>query len=426
MEKGALNILIFNHSAAAIGGSEYSTLGIAQELKRRGHNVVYASHGGDLVKILERSGIKHYNLPLRRFMPHMMQFSIRSIVRLIKVVSDEEIDCVCCFQYFPLLASCIAQMLTGVPCVYSAIGLFNHYRTPSFEGGIIAYCEEFRDQIVMKNSTIGMDDISIIRNPLDLRRYHRGINSSRLMSQFNLTKDGPKIVMLSRFVECKIKAISDLVDATPYVLERIPQTQVLIVGDGIEFDRVQHRVSKLNQRLGKEAIILTGALHNVPEVLNIADLVIGVGRSVLEGMACQKPAIVLGERGFAGIVQPQTVYELSYFNLAGRNVSSPIQSSELAHAIVRVLADPGYAASLGKFSKRFVEKEFDIRVAAKRLEEICRAVAVNNDNTIRLRLNLLISLAPCLKSIFLVALYKTWSNVRNGQVEYLLSKLYSR
>ena len=237
-----------------------------------------------------------------------------------------------------------------------------------FHGQIIAVCEEFKDQAVDMGSKA--NNITIIRNRIDLERYHPGIDTSEMMLRFGLKNDSKKIVMVTRFDGHKINAILHLLDAIPSVIKQFPQVQVLIVGDGEHFCEIQQRAKELNQRLDRTTVILTGALFDIPQILNLADVVIGVGRSVLEGMACQKPAIVVGTNGFAGIVQSETVDDIAYFNFAGRNVPGYINPDRLAGAIVKILMDDEYARSLGEFSRRFIEEEFDVKRGAERIEKI--------------------------------------------------------
>ena len=370
MQIQKLNIIIFNFTASSIGGSQYTTLSIAQALRKRGHKVAYVSEGGELVNQMEQEGIKNYILPIRRFFSQLSQFSIPNIIKLVNILRTEKADCIHCFQYFPFLMSCIAQVFTGIPCVYSVIGPGNIRPIPEFKGQIIAVCEEFRDDIVHRNSTIDSNDVFIIRHRIDLEKYKPGIVNSELLNRFEVEDKSKKIVMVTRFDDLKTKAILDLLVAMPRIIEQIPNAVALVVGDGKYFDDFRQRVSRLNQTLRREAVILTGRLSNIPQILNLADVVLGIGRSVLEGMACRKPAIVIGKRGFAGIVSPETVEEIKYFNFAGRNISTCVNTSMLADAIVKILKDPYYAQSLADFAYDFVKKEFDVNIGAEYIEQI--------------------------------------------------------
>lgn len=66
------------------GGAETHAVSLAKQLKRRGVNVIVASHGGKLTKVLETSDIPHYTLPLDRKSPLHLVKSVRGLTDIIK------------------------------------------------------------------------------------------------------------------------------------------------------------------------------------------------------------------------------------------------------------------------------------------------------------------------------------------------------
>jgi len=57
---------------------------------------------------------------------------------------------------------------------------------------------------------------------------------------------------------------------------------------------------------------------NVPEILNQHDLVIGLGRTAYEAMACNRNVIIYDYKGGDGFVTPQTVVKYRRHNCSGR------------------------------------------------------------------------------------------------------------
>ena len=101
--------------------------------------------------------------------------------------------------------------------------------------------------------------------------------------------------------------------------------------------------------------------------LEYADIVIGVGRSAFDGMIREKPCLIVGSRGFAGVVSPQEVQQQAYYNFAGRHVQSgnPVNVSidAIVEAIERLLAEPQYYRDTAQFGRNYLETALNVRTA---------------------------------------------------------------
>ena len=58
---------------------------------------------------------------------------------------------------------------------------------------------------------------------------------------------------------------------------------------------------KVNEELGREAIITTGPRTDINKLIAPAKLFIGVSRAALEAMAEEKPVIIAGNEGYIGL-----------------------------------------------------------------------------------------------------------------------------
>lgn len=58
--------------------------------------------------------------------------------------------------------------------------------------------------------------------------------------------------------------------------------------------------------------------ENIWEVINWADMVVGLGRSAYEAMACARNVIIFDYMGADGIVTPETIFEYRLKNCSGR------------------------------------------------------------------------------------------------------------
>ncbi len=123
-----------------------------------------------------------------------------------------------------------------------------------------------------------------------------------------------------------------------------------------------------------------GTLHDPSRLLNLFDLAFAMGRSALESMSCGIPTLIVGPRGFAGIVRKEQIDQLAYYNFSGRNVKDNIDEKPLVKEIVQILKSPEKARDLGVFSRRYVLENYDVKEGAKKLGKIYEEVIAEYAN----------------------------------------------
>lgn len=108
---------------------------------------------------------------------------------------------------------------------------------------------------------------------------------------------------------------------------------------------------------------LGGPTERVDEALGRADLVFATGRGVREAMACGCAAFVLG--AFSdGLVTPDTVDRLAYYNFSGRATRQPPTAKNIAFTVRSLLRAPEERARLSRFGAEHAARAWDVRVAA--------------------------------------------------------------
>lgn len=106
----------------------------------------------------------------------------------------------------------------------------------------------------------------------------------------------------------------------------------------------------------------------VEDAITGSDVVVGMGRSVLEGFCMGKLALVHGRWGTGGVVTQQTYDVLKRTNFSGRNSEGRCAS---AHEIVRLIDDAiGHRQSA--WQRRTVVKNHDVRDAAATLVKVAK------------------------------------------------------
>jgi phosphatidyl-myo-inositol alpha-mannosyltransferase len=156
-----------------------------------------------------------------------------------------------------------------------------------------------------------------------------------------------------------IASVDRLAEREPAVL--------LVGGDGPELLRVRAAARRVNARHGRHVVFTPGVLPDPSAAYAAADVVLGMGGSVLAGMAFAKPAIVLGADGFCVPVTRQTAESVGRqgFYGFGDGGEYPL----LPH-LRELAADTAERRRRGEWSRAIVEDHHSLRRAALLLENI--------------------------------------------------------
>jgi glycosyltransferase involved in cell wall biosynthesis len=107
-----------------------------------------------------------------------------------------------------------------------------------------------------------------------------------------------------------------------------------------------------------------------------ADVVIGMGGSVLRGMAFGKPCIVVGEQGYSEIFEPSTASSFfwrGYYGIGDGNIS-PIH---LREQLQQLLEDAERRDVLGQFASDTIERRYSAAALASGLNDIYERTAAS-------------------------------------------------
>lgn len=393
----ALNMMIVINTMN-IGGSETYVISLAKELEQRGHNVTVVSTGGELVEELTKSGIKHYTvkMPLygstssepvtndaRYFVliiaswllrPWKVLYFFNSIIQFIKIIKREKIDIIHSNQPGPTLITYLTSQITRVPFVTTVHATLRNEFPPI---GLRFIRKKFRKIIVIsgeikehliKNYRIDPQKISVTYNGIDLKKFHPDTNMAELNSG-NMNK-------LKRVAHIGGGAgggLKSMLDAVPIIVQKVPDVEIVIP---IADDEINILARKINQRFDREVVKNIRPTKNIMDIINNSEVVVAVGRSALEAMACGKPVVIAGRRtgpfggSFGGIISKDNVSEIKKYNFSGRNSSDVTSHENIAEAIIKLLTDEKYRQEVGIFGRKIVEEEFNVEKIAGQMENV--------------------------------------------------------
>lgn len=212
-------------------------------------------------------------------------------------------------------------------------------------------CSNYMAKQISEAFGFPRERLSVIPNGVNISRFGNGTGVESIRRQF--AKSGEKIVLfVGRLVQ--EKGVHVLVGAIPKVLQKMPDVNFVIVGEG-----------GLKEYLLREAwdfgvghnVFFTGfadpkrlaSIYKASDVAVFPSLYEPFGITALEAMAAQTPVVVSSTGGLAEIVEHEKTGLTVY----------PDNSDSLAWAILKVLQNPSFARNLRKQALLRVQEKYD-------------------------------------------------------------------
>ena len=206
--------------------------------------------------------------------------------------------------------------------------------------------------------------IERVQKGVDVERFCPDGPSLREALQLN----GRRVVIgVSRLVP--IKNVRLLIEAVAIVRARVPDTHLLIVGDGSEAAALRARAAALDLA---DAVTFAGSVpqRDTPAFYRAADVFAlssdfdNSPNAVLEAMACGLPVVATDVGGVRDFVPER----------AGGVLVPPGDAPGLARALERYLVQPDAARAAGGHNRLKASSEFSWRASALQLIEVYRRV----------------------------------------------------
>ena len=360
MEKNAGKRILMTLTRFDIGGAETHVLELSLELKRMGYYVVVASNGGVYEKNLEEAGIAHYKVPMHSKAPKMVSKSLKMLKKIIK---DEQIDIVHAHGRIPAFLCGILKKKMDFTFVTTAHWVFDtshglKYIT-NWGEKVIAVSEDIKTYL-MDNYKVNPTDIYVTINGIDTVKFSKDACVSDIMEEFSLEQNTKKIVYISRMDEDRALVAFHLVDIVPEIVKLNPDVEIVIVGGGNVYDKLEEKVNEVNARLKKRYIVLTGPRTDIYKFAALSDIFVGVSRSALEAMACEKPVIVAGNEGYLGIFDNDKLKNAIDTNFCCRGLAA--SKPELLYDDIKTLLTNTKEENerLGKFGRQIILDKYSL------------------------------------------------------------------
>jgi glycosyltransferase involved in cell wall biosynthesis len=358
-------------------GAERSLVEISKRFKKYTPVFVHLYEGDQLKSSLQKAGIKVYSLN----MPGPRNFS-KAAKELEKVYHQENPDVI----HSTLLRSDVVTRKLRASHEIVLISSFvnNSYNKLRFKNQPLELQVKLRlvqlydtwtsrkvDFFISNSETIKISKARSTRVPLDkIKVIYRGRNQEKFNKHNqnqdleNLKKslgiEGKNVLLnVSRLIERKGQL--DLVNAMPSVLERFPDTVLLIAGDGNFKEELNSRIRKLKL---ENNVKLLGRRGDVPQLLALADIFVfssyfeGLPGALIEAMLSKKIIVCsdIPENMECVDTSSAVIYERG-------NVD------KLSSTVVNVLKQKHKYEHLGTRARDIAMTKFDIHNIAREYEK---------------------------------------------------------
>jgi phosphatidyl-myo-inositol alpha-mannosyltransferase len=338
-----------------VGGSQLNALDLAAAIRDRGHHVMLYAAPGALMDRVHALGLD------MTLSGSTARLSVGWAAGLLQLARSWRADVVHTYEWAPSIgASFGAHGLIGTPQVMTVLS-----------GDVPRFLPRHLDLIVGTQKLWSatethprrhlmsppVDTIACV--PTDPWPVRRSLGLSPEDLVISLVGQMTTDLDQAAGVIAAIANVDRLAEREPAVL--------LVGGGGPELLRIRAAARRVNARHGRRVVVTTGSLPDPSAVYAAADVVLGMGGSVLRGMAYGKPAIVLGADGFCEPVTRQTAASFAWQGFYG--VGDGGEYVLLPH-LLELAADAAERRRRGEWSRAIVEEHHSLRRAALLLENI--------------------------------------------------------
>lgn len=301
---------------------------------------------GDLMHMFNNLNIRIINLNKKQGK------DLDLIRRLKKIIQKEKIDIVHTHNVDAYEYGILAAWLAGVKkIIHTAHGksIKKGFLRKTRENITHRFISHFLDYYVAVSKDLGRyvyknwcknrEKIKIIHNGIDIETYKRKKISKSFLSKLGVNK---KDLIIS--IVAGLRPVKDhltLIKAMKIVAKKVPNSKLLVVGDGLEKAKLISLTKKL--KLQKNIIFL-GNRKDIIRLWNITDMGVlcsldeCLSVALLEGMACEVPFVATEVGGNPEVVD----HGVNGFLVKPKN------QEELASKMIRLLKDVDLRKKAGR------------------------------------------------------------------------------
>ena len=342
-----MNRILHTESSLGLGGQEIRIMTEMRWLLAHGWETLVACQpDGRLLVEARAAGLPLVTVKMRS------PLDLPAIAALRRLMKERQVALVHTHSSIDSWLATLAAKTLSLPVVRS-----RHVSIPIPRRRALVY--RLADRIITSGEAVAQmvraagvkaDRIVSISAGVDTNRFHPEVSGAAVRKELGLT--GPVVGLVAMIRGSKGHRF--FLEAAREVLQALPEARFLIVGDGIGYEDVKHRVRQMGL---EQAVIMTGFRTDIPEVMAALDVLVlpsvkseGTSQTIFQGLAVGTPVVATTTGGIPEIIRDGDT---------GRLVP-PADPHALAHAILSLLRDRVYARQLAQAGQALVRERYTI------------------------------------------------------------------
>ncbi|MCM8826813.1 MAG: glycosyltransferase [Candidatus Omnitrophica bacterium] len=297
---------------------------------------------------------------------------LKGLIRLVKLMKKEGFDIVHTYLFSENILGVIAGKIAGLKTIITSRrdtgmlreGKLRHilaYRLTNRWVDKIVCVSEAVKRVVLSKEKVNREKIKVIYNGVDLEKFNvQGLNFG-IKEQLKINTNDFVVGMIANF--SWIKGHRDLIQAIPLILEEVPNTTFLLIGDGYLRKELEIEVKNTSY---KDKVLFLGSRNDIPQLLSLMDISVnasyseGMSNTILESMASGVPVVATAVDGnLETVMDKETGFLIP-----------PKTPKALAEAIIRLLKNKDLREKLGENARRIAKEKFSLERMVREFEDL--------------------------------------------------------
>jgi glycosyltransferase involved in cell wall biosynthesis len=347
---------------SAWGGDTLYLFALAERMRDYGGEVYVGTTAPETIHVARQKGLPVIEIPSLRRAIHP-KHDLMALWQVFRACRRYRFDLVHTHTAKPGFIGRIAARLAGTPCVVHTIQGFGFHnysgrRERLFYSNLEWLAGHFCDLAISVNREdrataldmrlIKPSKIVTVTNGVDTSRFQAPFDRAAFRRSLGLAEDEVLVGSIGRMWPQKDP--QTFIEAARLIADQRPKVRCLFLGDGPLLDEMRGLAARLG--LG-DRLLLPGFQRNVADYLRALDIFVlnslweGMPLALLEAMCVGVPAIVTDIKGNRECVDSSCALIV--------NPQSPV---EIKDSVLKLLDEPGLAASLAARAGQRFEEEF--------------------------------------------------------------------
>jgi glycosyltransferase involved in cell wall biosynthesis len=354
-----MKVLVYAHHLE-LGGTQTNAIELAASVRdRHGHDVTLFATPGPAAELIPARQLRYLEAPTVTRHP-----SVAMVRALASVVRRERPDVIHVWDWPQILDAYYGVHLPlGTPLLCTCMSMVVPRFLPSSQLTTFG-TPELVEQGERRTGAPAL----LLEPPVDTVHNAPGaVDTEAFRQRWGLGPGATDVVVVSRLTSrLKLEGLLRSIQAIDQVAER-HTVRLTIVGEGTAADELARAADRVNARHGRRVVTMTGGMIDPRPAYASADLILGMGGSSLRAMAFGQPLIILGERGYSRVFEPDSADEFLYRGMYGLG-DGDLDPAPLVEQIESLATDPGRRNELGRFGLDLVRGRYGLDATADRLE----------------------------------------------------------